>query len=471
MNLITLTLMAGLASAAGPDAATSSHKIVARVDPRVELMCIIFRLAGNPEYNQPNSKSPYADEVEAHFGKYRDHAVIKLARELRASRGVSYDAVMSMAVHIRDTTQFKERVPFDKAPPRLDQRWRPDEAREFLKQARGFAKDTQFNDFFKAHRKLYEAAGQRMTSKLGERAYLDWFDSYFGARPGAKFSAIVGMLNGGCNYGVGARSLDGREDICPVLGVWQFDDDGIPVINDEIVSTVVHELCHSYTNAIVDRHADELRPAGERIFPHCADIMKRQAYGDWKTMMYESLVRVCVVRYLHATDGPAAARKAIKQEHDRGFTWIGDLSMLLEEYEAGRERYQTFDAFMPHVVNMFNTFAADYDKRIEQAPKVVSMIPPNGATDVDPSLTRIVVTFDQPMQDGMWAVVGGGPHFPELAGDVSYDKDCKVFTIPVRLKPDWSYEFWLNRGRFDTFRSKAGVRLESVAVTFKTRAR
>jgi hypothetical protein len=38
----------------------------------------------------------------------------------------------------------------------------------------------------------------------------------------------------------------------------------------------------------------------------------------------------------------------------------------------------------------------------------------------------------------------------------------------VKLKPDWDYEFWLNRGQFQSFQSAEGVPLESVHVTFRT---
>ena len=47
-----------LNSAVSPAGQPASRPAIrAVVDPRVELMSIIFRLAGNPEYNMPNSKS------------------------------------------------------------------------------------------------------------------------------------------------------------------------------------------------------------------------------------------------------------------------------------------------------------------------------------------------------------------------------------------------------------------------------
>ena len=447
----------------------SRPKLEARVSARVELMSLIFRLAENPEYNQPLSKSPYSDEADAHFGTFRDHAAVKLARELRAKNGVSYDAVMSMAVHLEDAKDLKMRIPLESSPARLDKRWSPDETREFLEKAREFVKDTDFGEFCQQHRRLYEAAAQRMTKTLGERDYVGWFDKFFGQRPGAKLYVIVGLLNGPCNYSSGIEFPDGREEICPVIGADKFDDEGLPVFGGGNAPTIAHEFCHSYTNPLVDKHAEKLRPAGERIFKGCESAMREQAYGDWRTMMRESLVRACVVRFLRETEGEKAAQAESQDDQRRGFLWVGKLSEVLSEYESQRERYATFDAFMPRVAEFFDGYAKEYEDLMARAPKVVRMIPANGATDVDPNLAEIKIFFDHPMRDGSWSVVGGGPHFPETPGKCSYDAERKVFTLPVRLKPGWSYQLWLNRGKFNSFRSEDGVELQSVEVNFQTR--
>jgi hypothetical protein len=443
------------------------------VDPRVELMSLIFRLAGNPEYNQPNSASPYADEVEERFGPFRKHAAVTTARRLRRERGVSYDAVMSMAVHLKDTAGLAEKVPFEPRPARLDRRWRLDEARRFLAEARDFVDQSDFNGFVADQREFYEAAAARLRGQVEKRAYIEWFDEFFGDRPQARFRASVGLLNGGGNYGVGVRFADGSEEIAPVIGAYRFDRDGLPVFGRDIDGTIVHELCHSYTNPLVDAFADDLEPAGRAIYPSRASIMERQAYGNWKTMMYESLVRACTVRYALARDGPKAAQRTVDDNEGRGFTWTGKLAGLLGEYERDRDRYPTLDTFMPRVVRFFEKVARRIEREDEKAaadaPKVVWMNPPSGATDVDPALTVITVVFDRPMRDGSWSVVGGGADFPETTGPPSYDDERRVFTLPVRLKPGWTYRFGLNSERFTAFRSAEGVPLEPLQVTFTTR--
>jgi hypothetical protein len=137
------------------------------------------------------------------------------------------------------------------------------------------------------------------------------------------------LLNGGGCYGVGVRYADGREEICPVIGAGRFDAEGLPVFSEEVEPTLVHELCHTYTNPLVDQCAGQLESAGQRLYALCADTMRAQAYGEWKTLMYESLVRACVVRYLRATAGADAAQKRIQYERGRGFEWVEGLSALL----------------------------------------------------------------------------------------------------------------------------------------------
>ena len=100
----------------------------------------------------------------------------------------------------------------------------------------------------------------------------------------------------------------------------------------------------------------------------------------------------------------------------------------------------------------------------------MSIVPEIGDRKVDPKTDALVITFDQEMRDRAWSVVGGGPKFPKITGKPSYDRARKVLTVPIQLKPDTEYELWLNRGKYDSFQSAAGHKLEPVHVTFRTAA-
>jgi hypothetical protein len=322
------------------------------VDPRTELLSVIFRLAGNPEYSIARVKS-YTDDVENQFGKFRNEPVVKLAQEVRQTHGVSYDAVMSMAVHLTDTTNVGLRISLHPWPEGLDRRWTTGDANHFIKAMQQFVEDTSFREFTEQHAKLYQTTADRLQSLMKKEAHLEWFDAFFGGRPQASFTVDIDLLNGGGNYGPHFRALDGREELYCILGVWRTDSQGLPEFGSDALPVIIHEFCHSYCNPVIDRHLSELRSSGDALFAHESERMRSQAYGDGPTLLRESLVRACVIRYLHRYGGEAAARRNIEAEEQNGFLWIEELSDLLGDYEANRGRYPTLDDFSPRLAEFF----------------------------------------------------------------------------------------------------------------------
>jgi hypothetical protein len=454
-------------------------------DPRVELMSLIFRLAGNPEYNQGRIAS-YNEAVEKHFSAFKDHEAVKLAARLRETQGISYDAVMSLAVHVTDAESLKEKIPFEPQPESLERRWTPQSAREFLQAARRFVKDSDFMSFVRSQADLYTLAASRMQTVMDQHGVVDWFDSFYGARAGARFELVLGLLNGPANYGARIRLSDQDEVLYCILGVWGTDKEGQPEFQSNVLPTVVHEFAHSYCNPLVDKHALEVEASAKQIFALVEESMRQMAYGSWQTMMRESLVRASVARYLLAKFGEAAAKIQIESDRQRQFFWMDELSNLLGEYEKDRTAYPTLDDFFPRIIEFFRDYAprvagdvkafgdarqAQLERIKAASPRIVGMVPANAAQDVDPELGAIIITFDRPMKDKQWAVMRLSDKFPETAGDVSYDKDRKVFTIPVKLKADTEYELGLNAEGHFAFRSEAGDALYPVVIRFKTRAK
>lgn len=445
--------------------------VEAQVDPRVELMTTVARLAGFREFTMGNSRSPYSERVERHFGPHREHAVVKRLVSLRAESGVSYDAIPSFALHLGPLPELAELVPFDAAPERLDARWGGAKAREFLAELRDFARVSKAAEFFESERPFHSDVARRLSERLSQSRALPWFDSFFGARPGARYTATAGLLCGGGNFGVGVRFPDGRpESINPVFGCWQWDAAGLPVFDETYLPLFVHELCHTYTNPFVDRFERELAAPGQRIHASCAAAMQRQGYGTWKTMMYETFVRASVVRCRRATEGEAAAAEQAAEEVKEHFAWVPALEQLLGEYEAERAKYADFGAFVPRIVELLGREAAKLpDPAL--APKLVALEPANGASDVDPALTRLVIRFDRAMRDQSWSLVGSKEQLPEITGPLSFDSARKVLTVPVRLEPGRTYTFSLNSDRFQGFTSADGIPLSPVPVRFSTAKR
>jgi len=357
--LITSLFFSLITAAEAGENQPSTRAVTVSVDPRVELISIIFRLAGNQEYHK-GKVLRYTADVEKQFGPFKDHPVIEFAMSLREKRGVSFDAPMSLAVHINDVNSMEMRVPLESRPVGLDTRWRPEDVRDFLEKAEQFANVSDFDGFIKNHQPLYDRSSQRMRSLLEDEAHLEWFDDFFGARPDTNFHVFLAMLNGPSNYGAKVKLAETEEYYC-ILGVWSAGllGFGEPKFNKNMLPIVIHEFCHSYANQIVDAHMSELEEPGKKIFAKVSKKMERMAYGNWQTMMRESLVRVCVVRYLAKNEDQDAAGKQIESEIRNGFFWMQELSDVLIQYEQQRDKYPKLDAFFPEVVDFYNNYEID----------------------------------------------------------------------------------------------------------------
>jgi hypothetical protein len=459
-------LLAGSACSYG----RAQEAIPVRVDERVELLSVVFRLIDAPEYSQAPKSVPYVKEVDEYFGPFEGREAIRLARKLRRDRGIGFDAVASFALHLRGGPHLEPKVAFDESNE-LDRRWSPDSASEFLAALQRFADDTKAFDFFHQHRELYARSAARLARELAKRPYRGWLDSFFGARPGAKFCAIVGMLNGGANYGTKLRYPDGHEEILPILGAGKFDAGGLPVFEDQTAALAAHEFCHSYCNPLIDRFADKLLPAAEKIYPHRAKLLKDQAYPSARLMLYESLVRACTHRFLCTHGTPAEAAAQLRQEVGRGFFWTPELSNLLLGYERSRQQYPTLEAYMPVIVRFFEDLAKSIDDRLNRFPHVVRVTPANGATDVDPAITELRIEFDRPMNRAGHSLVGNKAVMPAMPVQGHFSENGKTFIQPIQLAPGKTYTFSLNHIHYSGFTSTDGVPLDPVSVKFSTTRR
>ena len=116
-------------------------------------------------------------------------------------------------------------------------------------------------------------------------------------------------------------------------------------------------------------------------------------------------------------------------------------------------------------------FLSGCGARDNVAPRVKSTSPQNGAQDVDPSLTEISVTFNEPMMDGNWSwCFEDKDKFPEMTGDLHYTNNNTTNILAVRLEPDKEYVIWINTASFKNFKDKAGNPAEPYKFTFKTTA-
>jgi hypothetical protein len=477
---------------AAPDRPVPAIRVL--VDPRIEVIGIVFRLAGYPEYLMGRVQ-PYTSALDAHFARYTDHPVVARARALRKTRGISFNAPISLAVHLTNPPALAERVPLDPLPAGVDPRWTPVEARAFLVDLRSFVREARVMEFLAGHAALYQTAAERLQSLARGAHIVEWLEDMFGGRENREFVLVGGLLNGGGNYGAmvrgvmsggppaGAASVD---EFFAIIGTEAIDERGLPSYPPRVAATVAHEFSHSFVNPLVDAHEADLEKAANGLFSLAETRMRSQGYGLPRVTMYESLVRACTVRYLSKHVGADAARREVALDRARGFAWVGPLADTLLEYERDRSRYPTLEAFVPRLVAFFEDYSragaddlraieAEQEVRTEalaaKGPKVVSMSPAHGATDVDAaSVVAITVSFDRPMREGNFALFPvQQAALPVLKGPPRFDASGRTITLSCELKPGVTYGLQFNSPEHMAFSDIEGNPLAPFVYRFTTR--
>ncbi|HEU5058773.1 MAG TPA: DUF4932 domain-containing protein [Kofleriaceae bacterium] len=354
--LLAAALAAGCHAepAAGPPAAKRSPALEVAVDRRVELVSILFRLAGAREYAQA-APTPYAAAVDRHFAPHREHPAVAATRRIREEAGIGFDAPMSLAISVDQEMRLIR--PLAPWPPGLDGRWRKVDVAAYLAEVQRFAADSGAAAFFDGQRDYVRQVEERFRALLAAGDPVAWFDGFFGARAGATYRLVPGLLTGGANYGPHIERPDGREELYSIVSLEDVDAGGLPRPSRFTVELIVHEMAHSYANPLVDEHAAALEPAMTRIFALVADDMRKQAYGSWRIMAYESLVRAVTIRYVRRRHGEAAADRLAREDESISFYWTAELADAL----GGR-------IDMARVVAFFDRLAGRYRSGIPTPP-------------------------------------------------------------------------------------------------------
>src|SRR5437016_43503 len=92
--------------------AAQSKELRIGVDRRVELIAIIFKLAGSQEFS-PTHLPQYSTDIDRFFGPQRNHEAVTLAQPTRERHGVAQSRVMAIPIRLTDLPELKERVSFD----------------------------------------------------------------------------------------------------------------------------------------------------------------------------------------------------------------------------------------------------------------------------------------------------------------------------------------------------------------------
>ncbi len=415
-----------------------------KVDERVEILSIVFRLAESEEYNSEVFKL-YTDRIQMHYNSFKNHELIQFVKKMRKENGVGYDAVMSMAIHLDD--QLNPLIEFTNEVP--DTRWGKENSYKFVSLLKEFYQDSDSEKFFKENTKLYKEVSKRFLP-IYKDLDIDWYKSFYGKEPNEEFLIVNGLGNGGGNYASSVNFPIDKRKVYAIMGTWKTDSTGMAMFPiKSYFPTLLHEFNHSFVNYLLDKNPKPFEESGTKIFNEVKDKMNNGGYYNWQTMLNEALVRAAVIKYMKDHNfAEEQISLEVSEQISRGFIWIEELVEELESYSSNREEYPTLESYVPNLIKAYKKYAKNLDYYVDRnedlKARFVSISEfENGSQTVDPSLKQLTINFDKSFQGAQFIRPGEDmTAFPKITG-LTYSTDNKSAILNVSLESEKEYKFYL----------------------------
>ncbi|MBL0355902.1 MAG: DUF4932 domain-containing protein [Chitinophagaceae bacterium] len=342
-----------------------ANPLLPKVDNRIELLSIVFKLAIADDFN--DTKNPrYTNSIRNHFTKYSAHLLIEYVRSLidsfqKDSIDIGSWEIPSLALHLSQPHGLEPLVSFSDSITSDGWDNRTLLNLKFVTLLKQFYTDARCEAFFKSQEAYYALVNQAY-EKQSKKLNGDWIKNFFSVATTENYYGILNLQGLGNGDYIRVNFKNNHRNTHTIFECAAFDENGVPsnFSNPIFERNILHEYIHAFTNQVIDNNLAALQKPAETILasPKVFKLMKNTFYGNWQYLLYESLVRACTIKYMMSNekDNTTATKEIIKQE-ELGFFWIKGLVEKLSIYENNRKKYKNLEAFMPEVIKYFRYVA------------------------------------------------------------------------------------------------------------------
>lgn len=351
-------------------AITATAQIKAEVNETVELLSILARTAGYPEYSM-DLAGQYTKDTEAWFAPYRQHAAVALAQELHNKYGIGYERVMNMAVHLNvekgKLTLIGNRAELNSG---VYDGWKNVDVDAFVDKLNQFYKDTRFHKFFEQHRAFYDEGLKHFENEMLPKFHQDWYARFYGTEAPGQFHIVINFTYGRHNNGVNRQLPGSPLEVFAILGYQLNPTTAQPQWFPDIL---IHEFNHSFVNPLLDNAANAalIEKVGQRLYMWSQPQMNNQAYNDWRIVINESIVRAAV--FIYMKDNGLVDKQTLNEMFNEiwrnGFRWTPELVNCLRNYANNRNQYKTLGDYYPEIAKCLGQYITAEATRMQNALK------------------------------------------------------------------------------------------------------
>lgn len=181
-------------------------------------------------------------------------------------------------------------------------------------------------------------------------------------------------------------------------------------------------------------------------------------YGNWLKNLKDSYIMAFLAYSIEDYSGLKNAENFLNSRMGYLYT-TPKIWEMYRKYESNRDKYPDFCTFFPETI-----------KALKDIPRVVSTYPQKGSVVDASEVSKIVVTFSEPVNQNRYSfVTSKNGEFPETTGKPYFINSTTV-VLPVKLKPSTNYALFINLPpKYTGFTDLDGNPVAPYELVFKTK--
>lgn len=310
------------------------------VDPNVELMDVIQRLAGLQPYMSAKDV-PYLTKVDEYFEPYKESSAVTMLRNNR----MAYDRSSEFGMYLNSDDSDFIMKPDNKIFVVLDGPAKkvPYYNLSTLREAvREFRIESKFDQFFLFNTADYEEQIEKHVQLLKTNNFDSWLKDFYGTIQKEKSCLYVTKVTG--NYGISFVNSKGKIIPHAVVIDQPFAENSLYLIS--------HEFSHPMTREIVDELYKDtaIRSIFDDLYVKNAIFYNSNGYRSGYYVLNETINQACANKFIEKIFSEDTMQWFFSWEvESMKLVYVPVITKFLDNYQNNRNKYKNLKAFFPEL--------------------------------------------------------------------------------------------------------------------------
>lgn len=322
-------------------------KLNITIDEKVETIYSIAFL--NNYFLVSNHDNLYKSKLENNLKDLKNHKAVALFDTLSKKHGFAFNKVTDWVLQFGEFPDLKKVREITTPYPFVESESEyliEDFKKEFI----SFNQHSLFQAYLSEVKSLNKKVINQVKQSESIQKLPAYLEKYYGTKLGS-YNLILSPLvhSGGFNS---EFTANGKKEVYAIIGP-NGEIEHIPYYEKKFLEMdlILHEFGHSFVNPLTEKFQNKIETIKEKYYSESLKKDgKEQAYGEWKYLFNELVIRAITIRIANEKFGEERANELLDYEKSIGFSLVETITDILKEYENDREKYLSFSEFYPTLI-------------------------------------------------------------------------------------------------------------------------